>query len=40
MQAEKMPEGKSFIIVGGEETEADTEIFVEESDDDEETDEE
>jgi|TARA_B100000315_G_scaffold173857_1_gene162316 hypothetical protein len=40
MQAEEVPEGKSFIIVGGEEVGADTEIFVEESDNDEETDEE
>lgn len=40
LEDEKAPEGKSFIIVGGEEAEADTEILVEEPADDEETDEE
>ena len=39
LEDEKAPEGTSFIIVGGEEIEADTEILVEESGDDEETDE-
>lgn len=39
-EEEKSPEGRSFIIVGGEETEADQEILVDESGDDTEVDEE
>lgn len=40
IEDEKAPEGKSFIIVGGEDTETDAEMLVEEPADDEETDEE
>ena len=39
LEDEKAPEGRSFIIVGGEETEADAEVLVEEPTDEEETDE-
>lgn len=35
LEDEKAPEGRSFIIVGGEETEADAEVLVEEPGDDE-----
>lgn len=39
IEDEKAPEGRSFIIVGGEETEADAEVLAEEPADEEETDE-
>ena len=35
LEDEKAPEGRSFIIVGGEETEADAEVLIEEPDDEE-----
>ena len=37
LEDDKSPEGRSFIIVGGEETEADAEVLVEEPADEEET---